>query len=97
LKTKEAESDPWTQVHIDLVGPWPVQTASGTRYLSALTCINPATGWFVMVEIPDKTTESIMEVLNKFGYADILVLKWYDSIMEMNSKQDSCKCAGTIV
>jgi hypothetical protein len=24
LQTKEAESDPWTQVHIDLVGPWPV-------------------------------------------------------------------------
>jgi hypothetical protein len=26
LQTKEAESDPWTQVHIDLIGPWPVQT-----------------------------------------------------------------------
>jgi hypothetical protein len=64
LQTKEAESDPWTQVHIDLVGPWPVGTPSGTRCLSALTCIDPATGWFEMVEIPDKTAESIMEAFN---------------------------------
>ncbi len=64
LQEKEAESDPWTQVHIDLVGPWAVQTPSGTRYLSALTCIDPATGWFEMIEIPDKTAESIMEAFN---------------------------------
>ena len=64
LQTKEAESDPWTQVHIDLVGPWPVRTPSGTKYLSALTCIDPATGWFEIVEIPDKTAESIMEAFN---------------------------------
>jgi hypothetical protein len=43
LQTKEAESDPWTQVHIDLVGPWTVQTPSGKKYLSTLTCIDPAT------------------------------------------------------
>jgi hypothetical protein len=51
LQTKEAESDPWTQVHIDLVGPWPVQTQSEKKYLTALTCIDPATGWFEMIEI----------------------------------------------
>jgi hypothetical protein len=44
LQTKEAESDSWKQVHINLVGPWPVGTPSGTRYLSALTCIDQATG-----------------------------------------------------
>jgi hypothetical protein len=60
LQTKEAEADPWTQVHIDLVGPWPVQTPSETEYLSALTRIDPATGWFKMTEVPDKTAESIM-------------------------------------
>jgi hypothetical protein len=64
LETKEAEADPWTQVHIDLVGPWPVQTPSGTKYLSALTCIDPATGWFKMIEVPDKTAESIMEAFH---------------------------------
>jgi hypothetical protein len=42
-----------------------VQTPSGTtRYLSALTCIDAATGWFKMVKIPDKTAESIMEAFN---------------------------------
>jgi hypothetical protein len=64
LQTKEAESDPWTQVHIDLVGPWTVQTPSGKKYLSALTCIDPATGWFEMIEVPDKTAESVMEAFN---------------------------------
>jgi hypothetical protein len=30
-----------------------------------------------------------------FGYADIHVLKWYDSTTAANSKQNSCKLAGT--
>jgi hypothetical protein len=64
LQTKEAESNPWTQVHIDLVGPWPVQTPSGKKYLSVLTCIDPAIGWFKMIEIPDKTAEYVMEAFN---------------------------------
>jgi hypothetical protein len=65
LQTKEAEVDPWTQVQIDLVGPWPVQTpSSGTKYLSALICIDPATKWFKMIEVPDKTAESIMEAFH---------------------------------
>jgi hypothetical protein len=62
MQTKEAEADPWTQVYIDLVGPWPVQTPSGAKYL--LTCIDPATGWFEMIEVPDTTAESIMEAFH---------------------------------
>jgi hypothetical protein len=41
-----------------------VQTPSGTKYLSALTCIDPATGWFEMIEVPGKTAEFIMEAFH---------------------------------
>jgi hypothetical protein len=61
---KEAETDPWTQVHVDLVVPWAVQMPNGKYKLNALTCIDPATGWFEMVELPNKTAESVMEVFN---------------------------------
>jgi hypothetical protein len=65
LQAKEAEADRWTQVHIDLVGPWPVQThTSGRKYLSALTCIDPATGWFEMIEVPYKSAASIIKAFH---------------------------------
>jgi hypothetical protein len=41
-----------------------VQTPSGKKYLSALTCIDPATGWLEMIKGPDKTAESVMEAFN---------------------------------
>jgi hypothetical protein len=97
LQTKETEADPWTQVHIDLVGPLPVQTPSGTKYLSALTCIDPATGWFEMIEVPDKTTSLSWKRFMISGYADIHVLKWYHSTTETNSKQNPGKRAGTLI
>jgi hypothetical protein len=71
---------------------WPVQRPSGTKYSSALTCIDPATGWFEMIEVSDKTAESLS--WKRFmisGYADIHVLKWYNSTTEANSKQNQSR------
>jgi hypothetical protein len=33
-----------------------------------ITCIDPATGWFKMVKLPDKTAESIMEAFNDISF-----------------------------
>jgi hypothetical protein len=41
FQAKDTEIDPWTQVEIDLVGPWTIRTPSENRYLNVLPCINP--------------------------------------------------------
>jgi transposase InsO family protein len=51
-------------VCVDLVGPWSVKTPSGTEKLEALTAIDPATGWFGIVYIPDKSAETVMDTFH---------------------------------
>ena len=65
LKAKEAESDPWEQVYIDLVGPLSVKLPNGKKkQLLCLTCIDPATGWFKMIDLPDKQAYMVQEAFN---------------------------------
>jgi hypothetical protein len=56
LPAKEAEVLPWHTVCVDLVGPYRVQAMNNVRPLLALTMLDPATGWFEIIEIPDKTS-----------------------------------------
>ena len=50
---------------IDLIGPY-----SGTdqkdhdRILNTMTFVDPATGWFEITEIPDKTSARISQIFN---------------------------------
>jgi hypothetical protein len=97
LQTKEAEADPWTQVNIDLVGHWPVQAPSGTKDLSALTCIDPETGWFKLIEVPDKTAESIMEAFHDIWLCQYPHPQMVHFNNETNSMQNLHKRAGTLV
>jgi Integrase zinc binding domain len=50
LSPKTAESDPWVMVCVDLVGPFTVKTPLKTHSLLALTTIDPATGWFEIIQ-----------------------------------------------
>ena len=55
---------PWETVCIDLIGPYTVTDRSGNdRILNAMTFVNPATGWFEITEIPDKTSARISQFL----------------------------------
>ena len=60
MPAKRAEIEPWQIVQVDLVGPWTVSTPSGKKQLLAFTAIDPATGWFEVVDIPDKSAGTVM-------------------------------------
>jgi transposase InsO family protein len=65
LPAKVAEYHPWTRVCVDLVGPYTVRTMTNQKQtLMALTMIDPATGWFEVKAITQKTAESIMDHFN---------------------------------
>ena len=49
------KSEPWNRVNVDLIGPLNVHASNGKFQLSALTVIDPATGWFEITEVKDTT------------------------------------------
>jgi hypothetical protein len=68
LPEKEAESEPWDILCIDLIGPYTIhrkQHPKDPLILWALTMIDPATGWFEMREIPTKSADVIANVLEQ--------------------------------
>ena len=90
------ELTPWATVHIDLIGPYTINTKQfqpdGTikeveLHLTCMTMIDPATGWFEIVEVPslviedlqnksfretiDKTSARLVDYLIKRGFQDI--------------------------
>ena len=62
LPAKTAEDAiPWKRVNIDLIGPLSVNTPSGTFKLDALTMIDPATGWFELKEVRERTANIVAQ------------------------------------
>lgn len=66
LPPKNPEVIPWHTVCVDLIGPYkigkPGKDGKPGRYeikLMALTMIDPATGWFDIVEIPSKSADVV--------------------------------------
>ena len=65
LPFKEVTMIPWKTVCIDLIGQYTVTDKSGNdRILNAMTFVDPATGWFEITEIPDKTSARISQIFN---------------------------------
>ena len=55
LPPKLAETVPWRTVSVDLIGPYTIKSKDGTILdFMCLTMIDPATGWFEIVELPNK-------------------------------------------
>ena len=53
LPTKRAVVKPWEALCVDLIGPYTLMGADGSTVdFMCLTMIDPATGWFEMVELP---------------------------------------------
>ena len=56
---------PWETVCIDLIGPYTVTDRLGNdRILNTMTFVDPATGWFEITDIPDKTSDRISQIFN---------------------------------
>ncbi len=49
---------------MDLVGPFTIRTPKEKYKLLALTCIDPATGWFEVVELPNKKVRTVIDAFN---------------------------------
>jgi Integrase zinc binding domain len=66
LPPKDVEATvPWNRVNIDLIGPLNVKTKSKKSYvLNALTMIDPATGWFEIAEIKERTAEHVAKTFD---------------------------------
>ena len=61
LPEKTAEADPWEVLCVDLIGPYKIKQKGKKKDLElfCLTMIDPATGWFEMVQVPNKESFTI--------------------------------------
>ena len=58
LPPKEATVVPWETLHCDLIGPITIKAEDGTEMdFMCLTMIDAATGWFEIVELPNRMKE----------------------------------------
>ena len=65
LPSKVVDLTPWECVCVDLIGPYTVTDKMGNdRILTAMTFIDPATGWFEVTEIPEKNSARISQIFN---------------------------------
>ena len=54
MPAKIAEVTPWRTVCVDLIGPYTIKAKDGTILdFMCLTMIDPATGWFEIIELPN--------------------------------------------
>jgi RNase H-like domain found in reverse transcriptase/Reverse transcriptase (RNA-dependent DNA polymerase)/Integrase zinc binding domain len=67
LPPKQVEEIPWERLCIDLIGPYTIGSASKSDEctLHCLTMIDPVTGWFEIAEIPAKSADVVINVLEQ--------------------------------
>ena len=66
LPPKEAEIHPWDALCVDLIGPYKiVRKRKEDLKLWCLTMIDPATGWFEMAPILNKTAAEIADIAER--------------------------------
>ena len=73
LPAKEAVVDPWNTLHCDLIGPITLKAEDGTEIdFMCLTMIDAATGWFEIVELPNKWKEEKNRKTGKIEEVEII-------------------------
>ena len=65
LPEKETEAYPWEKLCVDTIGPYTIKnkTTNETLVLWAVTMIDPATSWFEIKSIVDKTAINVAQVV----------------------------------
>ena len=70
MPPKQAETNPWDTLCVDLIGPYTIpRTVKTPLKQCCLTMIDPATGWFEMAQIPNKTAAEIADITEKTWFA----------------------------
>ena len=63
LPPKEAESEPWDKMCIDLIGPYKIRRKGKEDLICrCVTMIDPATGWFEIHEYDDKRSITVANI-----------------------------------
>ena len=66
LPAKDAEAQPWETLCVDMIGPYQIRRKGKKPLkLRAVTMIDPATGWFDIVEVTDKESQTVAEKIDK--------------------------------
>ena len=66
LPPKQAETNPWDTLCVDFIGPYTIpRKGNKPLKLWCLTMIDPATVWFEMAQIPNKTAAEIADITKK--------------------------------
>ena len=79
LPAKNAETVPWETLCVDLIGPYTIKRKGKSPLtLYCLTMIDPATSWFEIVEIRNKTS---LEVANKADFTWFMRYPWPSKVI----------------
>ena len=80
LPEKEAESQPWQKLCVDLIGPYNIAQDNNNKpqTLRCVTMIDPATGWFEIRRINDKQSYSVAQQVE---FAWLTRYPWPDEII----------------
>ena len=52
---------PWTEVSVDLIGPWKITVQEEDLYFNELTCIDQVSNLVEMIQIQNKTATHISQ------------------------------------
>ena len=71
LPAKTAEADPWEVLCVDLIGPYQIKNKKSKEdiKLHAVTMIDPASGWFEIVQIQNKEAHTVAEVVEQTWFS----------------------------
>jgi transposase InsO family protein len=79
LPPKEAETDPWDKLCVDLIGPYTIKNKNKNLItIHAVTMIDPATGWFELKRINSKQA---IEVANTVEQTWLTRYPWSQQIV----------------
>ena len=93
LPPKEPETIPWHTLCIDLIGPYDFGSKDKAVQLHCMTMIDPATGWFEIVDIPSKRADYIANILE---YTWLTRYPWPTEIRMDRGKEFAAEVAAAL-
>ena len=87
LPPKIAETTPWKTVCVDLIGPYTIKGKDGSILdFMCLTMIDPTTGWFKIVELPNRDVEYVRDKENKEEILNVIIDKSSATVARLFNK-----------
>ena len=57
---REAPLAPWSELMVDLIGPWKMKVQDQDVYFDAITCIDPVTNLTELIRIKSTIPKSVL-------------------------------------